>query len=95
MSSSGWMADDQYDKMEAEARAKKPEDRELWEVLYLESIDEMRLQEKLDRHWLWRPVCILFLYAILAPMVFTFYQLTVRLWSIYGAGIVQLIQKYI
>ncbi len=52
--SSGWQAEEQYDIMEAEALAKKPEDREPWEVLYLESLQEMRHQEWLDAHWLRR-----------------------------------------
>jgi len=95
MSSSGWMTDEAYDRMEADARAKKPEDRLPWEVNMLESIDEMRWQEKLDRHWFWRPMCTFLLFGFLAPIVFMFYKSTQLMWSIYGDGIIQVIQKYI
>lgn len=50
MGSSGWMGDECYDRMEAEARAKKPQDRTHQEVCFLDSIDEMRQNEREARH---------------------------------------------
>lgn len=71
--SSGWMAQEQYDKMEAVALAKKPEDREPWEVRYLESLDEMLQAEIENRHWsyywIFRPLGILMLLCSVGQVI--------------------------
>ena len=72
--SSGWQAQEQYDKMEAVARAKKPKDRERWDVKYLKSLDKMRLKEQSDRHWSWRIVQALVMYIFLAPVAYILYE---------------------
>jgi len=80
MSSSGWMADEQYDKMEAEARAKKPEDRTFQETCFLDSIDEMRQVEREARHPVaWAIFRFILGLIIIAPYAYLLYQLTKRI----------------
>lgn len=85
------MGDDQYDRMEAEARAKKPQDRTHQEVCFLDSLDEMRQAEREARHPIaWAIFKIGVIYIVVVPMGYTFYELTKRLWSIYGDSIINM-----
>jgi len=72
---SGWRAELEYEKMEIEARAKPLEEREEWEVRYLESIDEMNRLEASNSHWIWNTFWMILLLSFLGPGVYIIYQL--------------------
>jgi len=78
--SSGWMADESYEKWEREARAKKPSDRTEAEVNYLASLDKMRQAEVAGRHWtfywIFRPLLI---YIVCTPFMMFGYVVYVLL----------------
>ncbi len=60
-----------YAIMEAEALAKKPEERETWEVRYLDSLEEMRQAEINDRHPVaWAVFQLVMFYMLLAPVIY-------------------------
>lgn len=67
--SSGWMAQENYDRMEAVALAKKPENREPWEVNYLNSLEDMRQAEIADRSPVVFRIFQLFMFYILIVSV--------------------------
>ncbi len=79
-----------YAIMEAEALAKKPEDREPWEVRYLESLEEMRQAERDARHPIAVVIVRIIIVYIFVVIGLALYELTTRLWSIYGNSIMQM-----
>lgn len=89
------MAEEGYEQMAREAIAKNPEEREPWEVSYLESLEEMRQEEREARHPIaWAIMIIVLGVTLIAPAMgicWVFYQLTIRLWSIYGDSIINIL----